>query len=990
MHIAFVSNIDALPEANDPAAAARGLEDWDQAIDRLDDDCRTTALATTADGAERRILGALFGNSPFLGQSALRQNGFLTDSFHLGPDAAFDKLLRSLKRDLENAGYEDAATRRLLRQARQRASLLIAVADIVGAWDGRRVTEAISQFAEDAVEYAVTSLLRAAADTGDFAPKDPADPGTGSGLIVLGMGKLGARELNYSSDIDLIIFFDADRAPYTGTRGIHDFFVRIAQNLARMLEERTADGYVFRTDLRLRPDPSATAPAVSVAAAESYYASLGQNWERAAMIKARPIAGDIDAGDAFLAAIRPFMWRKHLDFAAIQDIQSIKRQIRSHKGGGTVAARGHNVKLGRGGIREIEFFAQTQQLIWGGRYPELRERRTDATLSGLAALDRIDKDAERDLIDSYWFLRRVEHRLQMIDDRQTHSLPKDEDGFDHVAAFLGYPSPEAFEITLTEHLTRVSEQCAQLFEDSPVLGAPIPEGGVLSFTGTDDNPETLDTLQRMGFAEATSVSKAIRSWHHGRIRATRSTRARELLTELTPTLLAALAQTANPDQSFARFVAFLSNMPAGVQLFSLFQAAPNLLELFAEIVGAAPRIADYLSRHSRLFDTVLARDFYDDLPDKVVLRATLDRELSMAADLQDRLENAHDWAADAKFQVSVQQLLGMRDVSDAAPALSDIADVLLEVMLKVVSQEFAIRHGTIPDAEFAIIGFGKLGSRLLARGSDLDLVFVYGVPEPHAESDGERPLAAPVYFARLCQRLISAINVQTAAGLLYEVDVRLRPMGNDGPLASDIAAFERYYREEAWTWEIMALGRARVVTGGPTLTARIETVATETLRRDRDPVALAGEVADMRARMAKEHGTDDPFSIKHVRGGLIDVEFITAYLQLRDAAEKPEILVTGTFAAIEALMKSGSLDRGPGEDLIEAATLYYNIQAILRLSLSGEFDENTAPEGLRRALCRAGEASDFNVLKARLAELQARVREYFAIIIRIAEETGER
>ena len=981
MHVALVSNIEALPKASDPRAAARGLEDWQEGVVRLEGDCRTAAVAIANDEDGIRILTALFGNSSFLGHCALQQQSFLVECLQVGPDAAFDKLRRSLAEDLTQAAWQDAAAKRLLRQARQRVALLIAVADITGAWTGEKVTEAISQFAQEAVAHAIDSLLHGAVATGDLTPEDPGDPCRGSGLIVLGMGKLGARELNYSSDIDLIIFFDADLTPYAGSRGIQDFFIRIAKGLGRLMEERTADGYVFRTDLRLRPDPAATAPAVSVAAAESYYASLGQNWERAAMIKARPIAGDIAAGEAFLAAIRPFVWRKHLDFAAIQDIQSIKRQIRSHTGGGSVAARGHNVKLGRGGIREIELFAQTQQLIWGGRYPELRERRTDATLSALRALDRIEVDVETDLIESYWFLRRVEHRLQMTDDRQTHTVPKDDEGFAHIAIFLGYASPAAFETALVAHLRRVTDHCAQLFENTPALGAPIPEGGILAFTGTDDNPETLETLERMGFGEATSVSKTIRGWHHGRIRAARSTRARELLTELTPTLLAALARTANPDQAFARFAGFLANLPAGVQLFLLFQAAPNMLDLVAEIVGAAPRIADYLSRHARLFDAVLARDFYDDLPDRHTLAAALDRELAMANDLQDQLEIARDWASDAKFRVSIQQLLGKRDISDTAPALSDIADVLLDAMLMAVSREFAIRHGTIPGADIAIIGFGKLGSRALARGSDLDLVFVYRAADPHLESDGERPLAATVYYARLCQRLITAITMQTGAGLLYEVDVRLRPMGNDGPIASEAAAFERYYRNDAWTWELMALTRARVVTAPPALAEQIETTIAESLCRERDPAALAHDISDMRRRIAKELGTDDPFAIKHVRGGLIDVEFITQYLQLRDAARAPAIVATSTLASLEALIEAGSLAIGPGEDLIDAAGLYYNVQAMLRLSLAGPFDEDTAPEGLRRALCRVGNAADFSALKARLMDLQARIRHHFETIV---------
>jgi len=981
MHEALVCNISALPRASDPDAAERGLEDWRRVAQKLASplDERAAALADDANG--RRLLSALFGNSPFLTQCALQQAACLLDVVQVGPDAAFDKLFVDLVGELKDAADREADVTRILRRARQRNALLVAVADIAGAWDGTRVTGALSQFAETAVSHAVDHLLRQGASAGDLDLADPEAPGTGSGWIVLGMGKLGGRELNYSSDIDLIVLYDRDHTPYCGSRDCQDFFVRLTQRLARLLEDRTGDGYVFRTDLRLRPDPAATPPAVSVLAAESYYASLGQNWERAAMIKARPIAGDIAAGDAFLHAIRPFIWRKHLDFAAIQDIHSIKRQIRSHRGGGNIAVLGHNIKLGRGGIREIEFFAQTQQLIWGGRYQSLRGRRTEEAIKALRELERISAEAETDLIEAYWFLRRVEHRLQMVNDAQVHSVPQDDEGVARLAVFLGYPDAATFARVLTDYLTRVSDHSDSLFEDAPGLGAPTPQGGNLSFTSADDDPGTLETLEEMGFRQARTVSQSIRAWHHGRLRATRSTRARQLLTELTPTLLTALGQTANPDQAFARFDAFLGNLPAGVPLFSLFQAAPKLLDLIAEIVGSTPRIADYLSRHAELLDAVLAQGFYDALPPKDQLRETLAHELTDANDLQDRLEIARKWGADAKFQVSVQRLLGIRGFPEAARALTDIADVLIEAMLDVVTDEFALRHGRFAEGGLAVLGLGKLGGRLLARGSDLDLVFVYQAPGPNAVSDGDRPLSPPVYYARLCQRLITALTVQTGSGLLYEVDMRLRPMGADGPLATEIAAFERYYREDAWTWELMALTRSRPVTGPDDLVARIEMVVADKLRQQRDPTRLAVEVRDMRERMAKEHRTNDPFAIKHVRGGLVDIEFIVQYLQLRDAAEKPEVLCTGTLDALAALARAGSIDAGHSECLISAADLFYNIQAMRRLSLSGDFDENSAPEGLRRALCRAAALPDFRTLKATLVDMQARVHKCFVDLI---------
>ena len=967
-------NIRAIPAASDAGAAERGLEDWRAA----------TGGALLDDEVGIAVLTALFGNAPFLGQCALHHPESLIDTLQMGPGGALAALTRSVGEQALAARTDEARTMAVLRQARRQAALIIGTADVALGWSGPRVTAALSRFAASALRHGVDHLLATAAAAGELEPADPAHPSHGSGFVVLGMGKLGGGELNYSSDVDLIVLYDPDITPYRGRRELPDFFVRLTRKLAGLLESPTGDGYVCRVDLRLRPDPSATPPAISLPAAEGYYASLGQNWERAAMIKARPVAGDGAAGTAFLHTLRPFMWRKHLDFAAIQDIHSIKRQIHAHKGGGEVAVNGHNVKLGAGGIREIEFFAQTQQLIWGGRYQSLRVRRTEAALHALHALERVTDVEMHELIESYWYLRRVEHRLQMVNDQQTHVLPEDDEGLARIATFLGYDDLGAFAAHLRGHLERVSGHCGRLFGDAPGLAAPDAVGGNLVFTSGDHDPGTMETLTRMGFRNPGAVSSAIRAWHHGRIRATRSTRSRELLTELVPSMLGAFARAADPDQAFARFDGFLANLPSGVQLFSLFQAAPKLLDLVAEITGAAPRIADYLARHADVFDAVLAQGFYDDLPDKAALRETLDHELSLANDFQDRLDIARKWAGDTKFQVSVQQLLALRDTTASAPSLTAVADVLIEAMLAAVEDEFALRHGRMSGGALAVVGYGKLGSGMLARGSDLDMVFVYRSPGTNAESDGERPLSAPVYYARLCQRLITALSAQTGGGLLYEVDTRLRPMGEDGPLASEVEGFVRYYREDAWTWEQMALTRARVVLAPDGLRSEIEAVITMVLGRERDPGALASEVRDMRERIAREHGGDDIFAVKHVRGGLMDVEFIVQYLVLRDACRHPAVMRTNTLDALAALAEAGSMASEVAHGLAAAARLFYDVQAMMRLALSGDFDRDSAPGGMRRALCRAADAVDFAALEAKLRQAQAEVRSHFAEIVEAA------
>src|SRR5471032_2809738 len=494
--------------------------------------------------AEKALLDALFGNSPYLTEIALQDPIFMADLWREGPDAVIgtlDRVLASLRTKAREGAKPDevAAT---LRRLKRKVALAAAVDDISGAWQLERITGALSAFASGALDALVDALLLQLARDGQLDLHG--DPNAAA-FTVLGMGKLGGNELNYSSDIDLILLYDRDAPALAGNEQVSGHFVRAARRLVQLLSESSIDGYIFRTDLRLRPDPGSTPLAMSVQAAELYYESVGQNWERAAMIKAHPVAGNREVGAAFLAELRPYIWRRHLDFAAIHDIHSIKRQIDAHRGGAAVGALGHNVKLGRGGIREIEFFAQTQQLIFGGRNPALRLRGTCETLRALATAGHVAQPAVEELIDAYAFLRRVEHlqsmldtaqegigvdhRLQMVDDKQTHSLPEDTAGFAAIATFLGYDDAAPFEGELLGHLRCVEGHYARLFEEAPSLAGP---GGNLVFTGTDDDPGTLETLRTLGFRDPSVAAGMVRRWHHGRYRATRSERARELLTEL--------------------------------------------------------------------------------------------------------------------------------------------------------------------------------------------------------------------------------------------------------------------------------------------------------------------------------------------------------------------------------------------------------------------------------------------------------------------------
>ncbi len=818
------------------------------------------------------------------------------------------------------------------------------------------MTQSLSAFAEMALDVTVRHLLATAAADGEIEPAATNDPAYDSGFIVLGMGKLGAFELNYSSDIDLILLYDAERVRYRGRRGEQHFFNRLAQELVRIISERTEDGYVFRTDLRLRPDPASTPPVVSREAALAYYESAGQNWERAAFIKARPVAGDRAAGAAFLADLAPFLWRKHLDFAAIQDIHSIKRQIDAHRGGGAIAVAGHNVKLGRGGIREIEFFAQTQQLIWGGRLPELRRAATCDALAALAAAGRITQEAADELAQSYRYLRVVEHRLQMVNDAQTHSLPDDEDGLRRIAIFLGCRDAAEFAAALIQRLTTVETHYARLFEEAPSLAAR----GNLVFTGIEDDPDTLKTLQRLGFADAAAVSSTVRGWHHGRYRATRSQRARELLTELVPALRE-FGASAAPDAALICFDRMLARLPAGVQLFSLFTNNPPLIALLAEILAAGPRLGDEIARRPGLLDFVLERGFFEPLPPLAALAADLGATLDRARHYEDLLDRARRWAGERKFQVGVQLLRRRLDGEAAGGAFADIAEAVLAGLLPRVEAEFAKSHGLVPGGALVVLGLGKLGSREMTVTSDLDLILIYDAPDNSEGSVGPKPLPVSTYFIRLTQRYINALTALTEDGNLYDVDMRLRPSGEKGPVASSLVAFGRYHDEAAWTWEQMSLTRARAVAGPRTLASQVMATVREVLRRPRDQDRLVAEVDDMRRRIAEQHRAPGTFDFKHRRGGMVDIEFIAQYLQLRWAAEHPFVLCQNTHGALAALAAAQALPRAAEIDLARTLRLWRELQGLLKLVANEPFDQAAAAPQIQALLAASAgaDAVDF-------------------------------
>ena len=975
MSYAFLPAADSLPRIGDPVQAANGLEDLIERAERAGPETAGAVADLLEDTAGRRLLEVVFGNAPFLGGCILADPAGFLSLLEEGPD----RRIAAAVRQAESAAFLDDAHRAgvELRRARRHCALTTALADIAEVWSLEQVTAALSRFAGAAIDAALGVLLRRLHQRQELVLPDPARPTDGCGYLVLGMGKLGAGELNYSSDVDLIVFYDPDRIDCRSKRGTAETMIRLTRDLVQLLEERTAEGYVCRTDLRLRPDPGAMPVAISFGAAMTYYESLGQNWERAAMIKARPVAGDRRLGDLFLREIRPFVWRRHLDFWAIRDIHSIKRQIAAHKGGNAIAVEGHNVKLGRGGIREIEFFAQTQQLIFGGRNPELRMPQTLLALAGLAQFGRVEASTVGDLDSAYRYLRRLEHRLQMVGDQQTHLIPSDSEGVARIAAFLGAADADGFRAEFLGHLEQVERHYAELFGEAPSLSEP----GNLVFTGGEAEPGTLETLAKLGFADGTRVFSLVRAWHHGRYRATRTTRAREYLTELMPNLLQAFSRTAQPDDALLRFDAFLSGLPAGVQLFSMLYENPKLLDLLAEIMGDAPALAQHLGRRPALLEAVVEPGFADRLPDMEVLAAELDASLGQARDFQETLDLVRRWAGDRRFQIGLRILRGDCDTAVAGHAYTAVAETVLRGLLPAVQAELARQHGEMPGRGLAVLALGKLGAREMTATSDLDLVFVYEVAEGTRESDGPKPLDPPVYFGRLSQRLITALTVQTAEGSLYEVDPRLRPSGTTGPLAVSLAGYRRYFAQDAWTWEEMALTRARPIAGDPGLTADLEQTFREVLSRSRDRDQTLVDVAEMRRRIEKEHPAKGLWDLKYLRGGLYDLDFVAQGLQLLSAHDHPDVLRTSTIAALEAAGAQGVLGPKRTAGLVEAAKLLSAIQQVLRLTAGERFDAQQAPEGQKRALARFAGVADFEGLRDALMLAVERVSESYAELI---------
>lgn len=919
------------------------------------------------------FLSVAFDLSPYLKNSGFKEFHFILSMIDDGFEKTFEHLLENAQ-ELAQKASDEAAFMQSIRICKRRVALLCGLADLGGWWNADQATTALSRFAKASLSASLDFVLLENHHSEKLVLAHVDTPQQDSGFIILGMGKLGAGELNYSSDIDLIFVFDDAAAIKLNTQDPISLLSRMAKKLIKLMQERTEDGYVFRMDLRLRPDPSSTPLVIPIVAALNYYEGQGQNWERAAMIKAKPVAGDLEAGLSFLKELEPFIWRKYLDFAAINDVQSIKRQIHAHKGHGTIAVLGHNVKLGRGGIREIEFFAQTQQLIAGGRNPELRNNETIAALNALYENNWIEEEALNNLTKAYWDLRDIEHRIQMVDDSQTHIMPDTSQGLARIANMFGEPDVDKFSDLVHQTLKTVEQYYSELFENADEPGS---FQGNLVFTGDGEDPDTMLSLTQMGYVRTKDIINIIKSWHVAKMPALRATQARELLTELVPELLQAFSTASNPDEVLFTFDRFISGLPAGIQLFAILKSNPSLFTLMIKVLNVAPRLASQISQRPHVFDAMIDPQFGEGEIEKVALTQILNSTLCIAPDYEAKLNEARRFFHQTRFMIGCQCLAGTLSIAKTAHAFSTLAEVMIEVMLTVVKDEFSQKHGTIKGEKFCVLGMGRLGSRELTATSDLDLIFLYDFDDDVEYSDGEKQLPVSLYFIRFMQRFIAAMSSPTAEGKLFELDFRLRPSGNAGPLATHVDAFIKYQNEEAWVWETQSLTRARPVAGNVELCDQIKKSIPEILAQKSKLPGLNKEILDMRKRIEKEKGSADIWNVKTVSGGLLDIEFIAQYLAIKNGSNGQ----TGTLEILSDL-KHVDLSAEQRDCLVNALDMFGSLINLQRICVGDSLDIKQVPAGFVQILCSSMDMPDIAAAQANLKQTQANVRSVFNSVLK--------
>ncbi len=929
-----------------PSSLRLGVEQtWETYIDAA----RQNGLRVPGHPDFIKSLFRVWSMSDFVAQNSARYPELVVDFLDSGDllgDYRLDEYRIKLQALLDNVN-DQQSLEDTLREFRRREMIRIAWRDLAGWASLEETMRDLSALADACLDHTARLLhhwhcRETGVPTGERS-------GTPQSLIIIAMGKLGARELNFSSDVDLIFVYPEEgdtrrtRTPVSN----EEYFNELGRRLVNTLHTMTEKGFVFRVDMRLRPFGESGPLVTGFDAAEDYYQSQGREWERYAMIKARPVAGDRAEGERFIAMLRPFVYRRYLDFGTFESLREMKAMI-SHE----VERKGlqDNIKLGSGGIREVEFIGQALQLIWGGRNPQLQERSILPVLQRLSELGYLPEYVARNLTSAYIFLRRLENRLQAFADEQVHNLPVDEADRTRVAYAMGFPDWESFSRQLTRHRRHVSNHFEQVFL-SPQI-SHNGQGGELSSTAESsdittiwaecvseemDNKGLLEILGSSGFELPDDALQALESLRDSYAYRSLSARGRERMDHLIPLLLGAVAEAEHRDRVLIRLLDLIESIASREVYLALLVENPMALSQLVKLCAASPWISELLASHPILLDELLdPRALYAPLD-----REALERQLQIqlghinAGDLEAEMDTLRHYKQANVLRVAAADVMGIMPLMVVSDHLTEIAEVILDKVMDIGITHLVTRSGKTRSRKktavgFAIVGYGKLGGIELGYGSDLDLVFLHEQPDPDATE-------LSVFFARLGQRIIHILNTHTPAGVLYEVDMRLRPSGTSGLLVSSIDAFEDYQRHDAWTWEMQALVRARVITGDNEIKRRFEAVRREMLSKKRDQEILRREVREMRERMRKELSQSGPgyFDIKQDRGGIADIEFIVQYGVLLWASRHAGLLRwTDNIRLLEEFAVAELLAKGDVQQLSDCYRTYRS--CVHRMALQGE------------------------------------------------------
>lgn len=904
-------------------------------------------------------LATAIGGSRFFADQLQRRFSLLQDL--VDSDALWTKYPKNHYQEYLQGCLErlddEAALNQCLRRLRLREMLRLIYRDFNRLASMEETTDEISWLADACIDAALdwhcqdlaksygTPMSRPSSVLGEQPQQ----------MVVLGMGKLGAFELNLSSDIDLIFTYPEEGETRGGARDIDNqkFFLKLGQRVIKSLDAATADGFVFRVDMRLRPYGQSGALALSFDAMEEYYQDQGRDWERYAMIKARVVAGDREAGKQLMAALRPFTYRRYIDFSAIDALREMKAMINRE-----VVRRGKNndVKLGAGGIREIEFIAQSFQLIRGGRDTQLQERQVQKVLNLLAQKECLPEEAVEQLQQAYRFLRNTEHGIQGYMDKQTQALPENEFDRQRLAFVMGFANWDCFYDELEVHREHVHQHYMQVIsspdeEDNEDLGAQTQ--WLALWSGELDEVHTLSLLKEAGFEDAQESARRLLQLHESNQLRSIQAIGRERLNQFMPLLLQAVAQSDEPSMTLIRLLPFVEAVVRRTAYLVLLVENPQALHQLVVLCAASPWIAQQLAQHPVLLDELLNTGTLYATPDAVMLRQDLLQQMLRIPwdDLEAHMEGLRYYKLAHVLRIAASEVSGKLPLMKVSDYLSYIAEAVLEHVLALVWQQLTARHGRprradgeVCDPDFIIVAYGKMGGKELSYGSDLDLVFIHDA-DANRDTDGEKPIEGGVFFARLGQRIIHILNTQTHLGQLYEVDMRLRPSGAKGLLVSSLKAFSEYQNNNAWTWEHQALVRARVVAGCPNLQQKFEKVREEILCRERDLTELKEKVTEMRDKMADNlipakvrDEKNGLFHLKHSRGAIVDIEFMVQYAVLAWAQQHPALINwTDNIRLLEALQEAGLFTSQEAGQLEEAYKAYRS--ATHRLALQKEGNE---------------------------------------------------